>query len=118
GVERWSARRIAAEARVRQKAQSGEVTLEQIYAELAAELGWSAATARSALETEMNCELQASRPIAPMVARFEYLLRRRIRVACESDFYASGGFLLELLTRAGVRIEAQNLFVSADLQAT
>ena len=118
GVERWSARRIAAEARVRQKAQSGEVTLEQIYAELAAELGWSAVTARSALETEMSCELQASRPIAPMVARFESLLRRRIRVACVSDFYASGGFLLELLTRAGVRIEAQNLFVSADLQAT
>ncbi|MFL6602490.1 MAG: HAD family hydrolase [Steroidobacteraceae bacterium] len=118
GIERWSARRIAAEARVRQKARDGEVTLEQIYAELAAELGWSAAVAGSALETEMRCELQASRPIAPMVARFESLLKRRIKVACVSDFYASGGFLLELLTRAGVRVEAQDLFVSADIQET
>lgn len=118
GVERWSARRMAAEARIRQTARGGEVTLEQIYAQLAAELGWSAEDARSALATEMECELQASRPIAPMVDRFQSLMRGRSRVACVSDFYASGGFILELLTRSGICIAAADLFVSADVQAT
>src|ERR1700730_11830872 len=60
-VDRWSARRIAAETRLRQRSSDGEVTLEQIYEELAAELGWSAEDTRGALATEMECELQASR---------------------------------------------------------
>jgi predicted HAD superfamily hydrolase len=118
GVDRWSARRIAAEARLRQRARDGEVTLEQIYEELAAELGWSAEDTRSALATEMECERQASRPIVPMVARLESLVRSGVRVACISDFYASGRFILEWLTRAGICIKAPDLFVSADVQAT
>jgi predicted HAD superfamily hydrolase len=118
GVDRWSIRRMAAEARLRQRAHDGEVTLEQIYEELAAELGWSAEHTRAALATEMECELLASRAIAPMVARFDGLVRSRIRVACVSDFYASGTFILELLARSGVCIAAADLFVSADVQAT
>jgi len=51
GVDRWSARRMAAEARMRETARGGEVTLEQIYQELAAELGWSPEDARRALAT-------------------------------------------------------------------
>jgi hypothetical protein len=53
-----------------------------------------------------------------MAARFESLVRSGVRVACVSDFYASGRFILELLTRAGICIKAPDLFVSADVQAT
>lgn len=118
GIDRWSARRIAAEARVRDRVRDGEATLEQIYEELALELAWSGDDARRALAIEMECEVQASRPIAPMVRRFDSLVGNRIRVACVSDFYASRSFVRDLLARSGVRIGASDLFVSSDEQVT
>jgi predicted HAD superfamily hydrolase len=118
GSSPWSARRAAAEARLRRATRHGEVTLEQIYRELAAELGWSEQDMREAMAVEIDCELRASRRIGAVADRFATLVAQRCRVACVSDFYAPRGFILDLLSRAGVPVSATDVFVSSDEQLT
>jgi FMN phosphatase YigB (HAD superfamily) len=118
GASGWSARRRAAEARVRRTTQDHEVTLEQIYAQLAADLGWSPELASCARKVEIECEMQAMRPISPMVRRLDCLVKNHLRVACISDFYMSRPLVCQLLGRAGIAVEAGNVFVSCDEQVT
>lgn len=114
----WSERRRAAESRVRSTCPDGEVTLEQIYEELARDLGWSAQEAQQALLLELHCESLASRPIAPLVDRFNRLAGAAIPVACISDFYASREFVGRLLAQSGVKVSLDRVFVSSEEQLT
>jgi FMN phosphatase YigB (HAD superfamily) len=117
-ADEWPARRQAAERRLRMRLAPREVTIEQIYGELAAELGWNAAESRTALLLELECERRAVRPIRPMISRLARFLQGRCKLALVSDFYVSADFVTELLNRAGVAVERADLFVSCDEQVT
>jgi len=114
----FSARRRAAETRVRNRVADGEATLELIYDELALDLGWSSEQRQRVLSLELRCELLASRPITPMVDRINRLMGATIPVACICDFYAPREFIQRLLAQSGVAVPADRLFVSSDEQLT
>jgi len=114
----FSTRRRAAETRVRNRVADGEATLEQIYDELALDLGWSSEERQRVLSLELQCELLASRPITPMVDRINRLMGGAIPVACVSDFYAPREFIQRLLAQSGVAVSADRVFVSSDEQLT
>ena len=133
----WCVRRKAAERRVRERNPQSEVTIQQIYSELAGELGWDAGQLQAALQTELECEQRALRAIKPMAERFLSLLRHgdggsdlnrpaigvrdaggRCQVAVISDFYVPGDFVATVLNGVGIPVEPSNVFVSCNEQST
>lgn len=115
--EDWAARRVAAEAALRRVPGTEEVDLRGIYAALAAELGWSEADARAAMEAELACEEAAVRPVAENVGRLAGLQKEGAEVALLSDTYFDRASLLRLLERGGISVPPERVFASSALMA-
>jgi len=116
--EAWAARRVAAEAALRQVPGTEEVDLRGIYAALARELGWTEEEAREAARAELACEEDAIRPIAENVRRLAQLQGEGAQVALLSDAYFDRAGLLRMLGRAGVDVPPGRVFASSALRAT
>lgn len=116
--EAWAARRIRAEAMLRDQPGVEEVTLWQIHERLALEAGWSPELAEAAFGAELNHELAAIRPIACAIRELERQRERGADVALVSDTYFDHAFLQRLLRRAGIDVEDNRLFVSCERGAT
>lgn len=117
-AEDWAARRVEAEAALRRVPGTEEVDLRGIFAALAAELGWSEADARAAMEVELACEEAAVRPIAENVGRLVALQEEGAEVALLSDTYFDRSDLVRLLGRAGVSVPPERVFASSALMAS
>lgn len=114
--EAFAARRIAAEARLRQDAE--EVELAAIHAALGAELGWTATDTRDAAALEAAIEQAAIRPIAPAAAALAALRAEGAEVAVLSDTYLDRATLHGLLGAAGIALPAARVFASSAHGAT
>ncbi len=90
--------RMAAERKARHESQTGEVTLAEIYAILAAKLGVDAAQSAAVEEEE---ELKSVRPKVSVIPLFEWAKANR-RVVLTTDMYLSSDILRRMLAKCGI----------------
>ncbi|MFP6556758.1 haloacid dehalogenase [Paraburkholderia sp. B3] len=111
--EEWLKIRQSAESRARKSAVEHEVTLLQIYGEIAASADLSAALLETAQEIEVGLEKLLSRPIAAMVEAFNACATQG-RTAIISDIYLSRPDLDAMLQRCGVHVKPADLYISCE----
>jgi glycosyltransferase involved in cell wall biosynthesis/predicted HAD superfamily hydrolase len=98
--------RVRAEetARVRASGRGqGEVTLNEIYAELSRLLNLEPGTARRLLQIELECERSAITPLESGQRLFEAALRAGKAIVIVSDTYFPEGFVAEVVGQNGYR---------------
>ena len=106
--------RIYAESTARRSRPSGEVSLADIYRELAASLSLTPEQARDLSAMEMEVERNVVRPVPRSTALIRKMRSQNVPVAFVSDMYHSSGFLELLLREAGVFQSGDRVFVSCE----
>ena len=106
--------RVAAETRARENRGQGEVTLDQIYDELAFSHDWSTESRLAVKQVELDTEAEFMR--ANPIAR-DWLREARSagrQIVFVSDMYLPSSFLQSQLDRLGLRESGERLFVSCE----
>ncbi len=106
--------RAGAEVRARGKVASGEVSLDQIYTELASVMGWDDRSMRRALEMELSLESETLYGVSAMRRRVADERGSQNRIVFISDMYLPSKFLQEILGREGFFSEGDRVFVSCE----
>ncbi len=104
-------RRISAEEKARKKRSNGEVTLEDIFCEVAEIYGERVSNRLK--EKELDIEYECCRPRKQGVKLFNYAVQNRCRVVLISDMYLSGKTISKLLMKCGIS-GYEKLFVSCE----
>jgi len=93
----WSQLRIEAEGKARQVSTTNEVTLQEIYAQLAESLNWSEIDSKKAMHNEIQLEGASLRPVPATQLKIQALHQENQSIAYLSDMYlpseAIRGFL-------------------------
>lgn len=110
--------RQQAELTARRSAPGGEVTLSEIYAELASHLGWDAAERARAQERELELESESLKPVPGMGQRVLAARAEADEVWFLSDMYLPAAFIESLLRREGFFRHGDRLFVSGEHRAS
>jgi FMN phosphatase YigB (HAD superfamily) len=116
--EEFAARRVAAEAALRNRPGVEEVTLAEIHAALGAALHWDATTVAAAAVLELETEEEAARPVAANALRLARLQAEGASVLLLSDTYLDRAALLRLLRRAGIAVPPGRVLASSEMAAT
>ena len=111
--DEWVRIRQTAEWRARKVSIEREVTLETIYAEIAASQDLPREFLTAAHDTEVGLEKSLLRPITGMVDTFNRFSALG-RTAIISDIYFSRSDLEGMLTGCGVRVDPAQLFISCE----
>lgn len=109
GDEQFADRRIKAERKVREEANEEEITLQEIYNELAKIYGKERAESYKVKEIKAELELSYANPAGRKFYR--YLLRRKKKIIITSDMYLPEEVIGSVLARAGYK-GYERLFVS------
>ncbi len=93
----WSQLRIEAEGKARQLSKTNEVTLQEIYAQLADSLNWTEIDREKAIHHEIQLERASLRPVPATQIQIQELHQQNQSIAYLSDMYlpseAIRGFL-------------------------
>lgn len=93
----WSQLRIEAEGKARQLSKTNEVTLQEIYAQLADSLNWTEIDREKAIHHEIQLERASLRPVPATQLKIQELHQQNQSIAYLSDMYlpseAIRGFL-------------------------
>lgn len=108
----FAAARCEAERNARHRAPAHEVRLDDIYAELAAQLGWDDAQRDAAKTLELAVETECIRPVPAMRAEVERARREAGRVLFISDMYLPSEVIQLWLDKAGFWQPGDRLFIS------
>jgi predicted HAD superfamily hydrolase len=114
GSAAFAASRIQAEVSARQSAPAGEARLNEMYEKLAETYGWNEAQMRQAMEIELRLELENTQAVPGMVESVQRARADGCRVMFLSDMYLPAAFIEELLCRANVFVEGDELIVSCE----
>ena len=109
----WARKRVLAERDARRIHGSGEVTLDDIYAALAALLPMSPDSLEMARKTECRIELENLRPISRTLERIAAYRERGLRIAFVSDLYLPHEVIETALLQAGALQPEDLLLVSS-----
>jgi hypothetical protein len=112
----WRSARIEAEARARRASLDPEVTLAEIFDELAKGQVWDAERRAQALQVELDIERQSVSPVTSISARFAAPAQAGSDTAFVSDTYFDKSFVRELLESCGY--PETTLFCSSDYMQT
>jgi predicted HAD superfamily hydrolase len=88
-ADSWQQMRIKAESQARDASKTGEVSVEQIYQQLARLLGWSTTQTEQAMDKEIALELASLRPVPAIQKRIQALQQANERLIYMSDMYLS-----------------------------
>lgn len=116
--EGFARARVTAESVARQATPRREVSLDEIYRELACSLELSAEQALSARTAELEIESRLSRPVGATAATVRATAANGGRVIALSDMYLPPRFIEALLAQAGLADAVSRLYVSSELGAT
>lgn len=111
--EAWLRIRQSAEVRARKAGVERDVTLADVYREIAATTGLPSAFLAAAQAIEVGLEKRLLRPITSMVDTFN-LFSQWGRTAVISDIYFSRPDLESMLAACGVRVNPAELFISCE----
>jgi predicted HAD superfamily hydrolase len=114
-ADTWQQMRIKAESAARVASKTGEVTVEQIYQELAGFLGWSTTQAEQAMHKEIALELASLRPVPAIEKRIQALQQANERVIYMSDMYLSESTIRTFLKENNVWTPGSRLYVSSEV---
>lgn len=93
----WSQLRIEAEGKAKQLSTTNEVTLQEIYAQLAESLNWTEVDREKAIHHEIQLERASLRPVPATQLKIQELHQQNKSIAYLSDMYlpseAIRGFL-------------------------
>jgi hypothetical protein len=110
--------RVRAERRARARRPDGEVTLAEIYDELAAALKWPGAARTEAEAAELETEADCLRAVPVMKTRVAAARQAGSRIAFLSDMYLPAAFLEKVLRREGLFQDGDALRVSGEARAS
>lgn len=114
----WAKVRVKAERAVRARNLDVEISIGEIYEQLAAWCNWDSSIASKVQSLEIECERKSSVVVGKVADSLSpEALSGRIPVAI-SDFYIDGDFVRGLLAQSGIRIEPNNVYVSCDWSST
>ncbi|HVJ79114.1 MAG TPA: HAD family hydrolase [Hyphomicrobium sp.] len=114
----WQAIRVGAERRCAVRRGKNEATLDNIYADIALECGWTPEQEHLAKILELNAEVRALRPIAQAVERLRAHRSQIPQTILLSDTYFSATVLRHMLSRCGINCSDDELFCSSSHDAT
>jgi predicted HAD superfamily hydrolase len=114
-ADTWQQMRIKAESAARVASKTGEVTVEQIYQQLAGFLGWSTTQAQQAMHKEIALELASLRPVPAIQKRIQALQQANERVIYMSDMYLSESTIRTFLKENNVWTPGSRLYVSSEV---
>ncbi|NMF62224.1 HAD family hydrolase [Brasilonema octagenarum] len=114
-ADTWQQMRIKAESAARVASKTGEVTVEQIYQQLAGFLSWSTTQAQQAMHKEIALELASLRPVPAIQKRIQALQQANERVIYISDMYLSEETIRTFLKENNVWTPGSRLYVSSEV---
>ncbi|KAB8320267.1 hypothetical protein SD81_001170 [Tolypothrix campylonemoides VB511288] len=114
-ADTWQQMRIKAESAAREASKTGEVTVEQIYQQLAGFLSWSTTQAEQAMHKEIALELASLRPVPAIQKRIQALQQANERVIYMSDMYLSEETIRAFLKENNVWTPGSRLYVSSEV---
>ncbi|MBW4560976.1 MAG: hypothetical protein KME32_07405 [Mojavia pulchra JT2-VF2] len=112
--ESWSTLRIAAERKAREIGTFYEITLDEIYEQLARSLSWSADEAEKAKQKELEIELLSLRPVPTTQKRIQSLHQANERIIYISDMYLPEEVIRNFLKENKVWTPGSTLYVSCE----
>ncbi|OUL31381.1 hypothetical protein [Nostoc sp. 106C] len=110
----WSSLRMEAERIAREIGPFFEVTLDEIYEQLATSLNWSKDEAEKAKQKELEIELLSLRPVPTTQKRIQALHQANERVIYISDMYLSEEVIRNFLKENKVWTPGSTLYVSSE----
>ncbi|MGI8502907.1 MAG: HAD family hydrolase [Hassallia sp.] len=114
-ADSWQQMRIKAESAAREVSKTGEVTVEQIYQQLARLLGWSTTQAQQAMDKEIALELASLRPVPAIQKRIQALQQANESLIYMSDMYLSEETIRTFLKENNVWAPGSSLYVSSEI---
>ena len=113
-AEEFSLLRTRVEAELRTNNVKEEITLIEIYDELASRLRWSTEKMSLAMAAEQNIEIKSVLPIAEIKKRVNQLISQKERVVFISDTYFPQKTLLSMLKSCGIDSKTESVFASSE----
>jgi predicted HAD superfamily hydrolase len=114
--DRFPEVRMAAERAARHQSTHEEITLQEIYREMARCTGISAETCSKIAAEEVALERASARPVPAMVGLLEACRSAGQRIAFLSDMYLPASVLEKMLVTAGIFRPEDHLYVSSELR--
>ncbi|GAX44192.1 hypothetical protein NIES4075_52090 [Tolypothrix sp. NIES-4075] len=114
-ADSWQQMRIKAETAAREISKTGEVSVEQIYQQLARLLGWSTTQTEQAMHKEIALELASLRPVPAIQKRIQALQQANQRLIYMSDMYLSEETIKTFLKENNVWAAGSSLYVSSEI---
>ncbi|BAZ22460.1 hypothetical protein NIES4073_33430 [Kalymmatonema gypsitolerans NIES-4073] len=114
--ESWSSIRMEAERIAREIEPYYEVTLEEIYAQLARSLNWSNDEAQKAKQKELEIELLSLRPVPATQKKIQSLYQDNQRIIYISDMYLPEEVIRNFLKENKVWTPGSTLYVSSEVR--
>lgn len=115
--ENFKENRIQAEYRAREKDETSECSLQEIYSELFANCSKKQYFIAKCIELEENLELKFCTANIHMKEVYDYCKKRGKKIFCISDMYLSSEFILKLLVNSGYDVEKGQIYVSNEYSA-
>ncbi len=115
-ADSWQQIRIKAESAARDASKTGEVSVQQIYQQLAPLLGWSTTQAQQAMHKEIELELASLRPVPAIQQRIQKLQQVNNRLIYMSDMYLSEETIRTFLKENNVWTPDSTLYVSSEIE--
>lgn len=113
--EVWSQLRIEAEGRARQGSTTNEVTLQEIYDQLAESLNWSEIDSKKAMHNEIQLEGASLRPVPAIQLKIQALHQENQSIAYLSDMYLPSEAIQGFLKDHQIWAEGDVLHVSNEV---
>ena len=114
-AEMFARARIEAGASAARNRKGEEIQLEDVYAELAHLLDWTAAQRAAAMACELGVEAALLRPVPGAAARLEQARAAGRQVVFLSDMYLGDGFIPAQLRCHGMMHDGDLCFVSCEI---
>ncbi|WP_017317166.1 HAD family hydrolase [Mastigocladopsis repens] len=111
--ESWRQLRIEAESTARKTLPVEEVTLEQIYEQLAPSLKWSSDAVEKAKQKEIEIELLSLRPVPEIQNKIQSLQQANKQIIFLSDMYLPEEVIQAFLKEKKVWTPGSTLYVSS-----
>lgn len=108
--------RVDAELNCRQKVIHGEITINEIYDNLATLYNWSKQQSDNAIEIELECELYCAHSNAELINRLNEARSLGYKIAYVSDMYLPNNSIKAILLKLGYWKDNDLLFVSGELK--
>ncbi|KAM3112600.1 HAD family hydrolase [Phormidesmis sp. 146-33] len=113
--EAWSQLRIKAEDKARQGSTTNEVTLQEIYDQLAESLNWSEIDSKKAMHNEIQLERASLRPVPATQLKIQALHQQNQSIAYLSDMYLPLEVIRRFLKDHQIWAEGDVLHVSNEV---